>query len=182
MQSPINVKASLIDFAIQHKGLVTDGEQWAELNELLDVWTSKNNNIVETSGRKYLSSTIEGYCKGDNVGMVKKITYSNETMEEIGELQTNGQVSSLSKSSTKGYWLSDINYNFEHDYLSNTFRQIYNFTESAGGSVTSMTDINGYVISSASNTSSVFKLNFTTLSVSRSTDTINKNGASSVEF
>ena len=172
---------SLIDFAVQTKGFITDGNSWMELNEKLDTWSSKSSTIAGASGRPMLSSTISGFSKNGGTGMLRKLSYRSGISEEVIEFTTIGITSGLNRNSNKGYWISKINGNFEHSYLTNVVQSFNSMVNNADNSSTSTSDIFG-LIASGGNGTTVQKLNWTNLSISTSTPlTVDKNGACAIE-
>ena len=172
---------SLIDFAIQSKGLVTDGINWVQLDTKLDIWATRPPSISGSSGRQMLSSTVNGYTKGAGLGMLRNISYSSGVSSEIIEFSTIGTTIGLSKSSNKGYWISKVNGNFEQSYITDTVQLFTGMVNDADNASTSTTEFYGLVAGGGSGLT-VQKLNWSTMTISTSTNlSINKNGASSIE-
>jgi len=183
LQSNIEPKASLIDFAVQSLGFITDGIGWNKLNQLLDIWETKNDNPVDVSGRTFLSSSVTGYCKGSDLGMVKELTYTTEVLKELSEIRTIGITTGLNKSSNLGYWISKINGNYEHNYLTESFRSINIFIDDMDNSSTSTTEFFGMIVAGGIDGNLTNKLMWSTLSITQSISlSLNKSGASSIEL
>ena len=181
--SNIVPNASLIDFAVQSLGFITDGVSWNKINQLLDIWESKSNNPVDVSGRPFLSSNVTGYCKGSGLGMVKELTYTTESLKELSEIRTIGITTGLNKSSHIGYWISKINGNFEHNYVTESFRLINIFVDNMDNSSTSTTEFFGMVVAGGVDGDLTNKLKWSTLTITQSLSlSLNKSGASSIEL
>jgi len=180
--SPISAKTSIIDFAIQTKGLINDGaSSWAQLDTKLDVWSIKPNASADGSGRTGLSSTVAGYTKGIGYGMTKEYTYSSGVIRDVIEFTTIGITVGMSKSSQKGYWISKVNGNFEHTYNTDTVQSISGMVNNADNASTATSEYYGLIAGGGSGLK-VQKLTWTTMTISSCTDlSVNKNGASSIE-
>lgn len=177
----ISPTGSLIDFAIQSKGLVTDGSNWVQLDTKLDIWASRPVSTAGTSGRQMLSSTVNGYTKGAGLGMLRNISYSSGVSSEIIEFTTIDTTIGLSKSSNKGYWISKVNGNFEQSYITDTVQAFTSMVNDADNSSISTTEFYGLIAGGGTGLN-VQKLTWTTMAISASTNlTVNKNGASSIE-
>lgn len=179
-----DVKGSLIDFATQRTGYVNDGiNKWFKLNTTMNVWEQKPDTSVESSGRNQLSSTLSGFTKGNDFGTVREYTYSSGTGRVILDITAVGETVGLNNSSKKGLWLSGINGNFEHYYVTDTIQQFNTMVYSANGASTSTTDTYGIILGCDTSGDKVQKINWVTLSISQATNlTVNKNNASTIEF
>ena len=181
--APITPKGSLIDFAIQTKGFINDGvDKWASLDVKLDTWTNKSSSTVNASGRQQLSSIVTGYTKGSGTNMLREYQYSSGISRDIIQFTTIDTTIGLNKSSFKGYWLSKLNGNFEHTYTTDIVQSFNTLISDANNSNVGTTEYYGVILGGGSSTSA-YKLTWLTLTVSSSTNlTIDKNGASSIEF
>ncbi len=178
---PLVPTGSLIDFAIQTKGLVTDGINWAQIDTKLDTWASKPTSTAGSSGRQMLSATVNGYTKGAGAGMLRKITYSSGVSSDIIEFSTIGTNIGLNKSSNKGYWISRVNGNFEQSYITDVVQSFSGMVNDADNSSVSTSEFYGLIAGGGTGLT-VQKLTWTTMAISACTNlTVNKNGASSIE-
>lgn len=180
---PIGPQGSLIDFAIQSKGFMTDGAgHWAQLNILLDVWTSKDNALGDASNQVMLSSMVQGYSKGTGFSMAREYTHSSGVSRDIIEFYTESSTVGLCKSSIRGFWLSNAGNNWIHDYNTDTVSALTSLVTGARAASTCTTEFYGVIASGAAGTQ-VNKLTWSTLSISAMTSlSQDKTGASTVEI
>jgi len=180
--SPITPNGSMIDFAIQSKGIINDDNTgWAQLNTKLDTWASKDSTTAVSDGRTLLSSTVVGYQKKSGSGFVSEYSYSSGVVRNIVEFTTIGTTVGLNKSSHKGYWISKVNGNFEHAYTTDTVSMFNTMVNDADNASTSTTESFGYIVGGGSGLTSQ-KLNWSSLAITTCTNlSVNKNGASSIE-
>ena len=180
---PILTKGSLIDFAVQSKGFITDGVQsWAELNILLDIWKTKENSISGASNQVLLSSFVEGFTKSAGNTMIREYKYSSSVSRDINVFNTNGDTVGLCQNSNKGLWLSSVGYNLLQVYKTDTVSVFNGMINNTVGSSTCTTEYFG-VVASGSNSTTVQKVTWSTLSISNMTNiSIDKTGATSVEI
>ncbi len=180
---PIAPQGSLIDFAIQSKGFMTDGaSHWAQLNILLDVWTTKDNALGDASNQVMLSSMVQGYSKGSGFSMVREYTHSSGVSRDIIEFNTESSTVGLCKSSIRGFWLSNSGNNWIHDYNTDTVSALTSLVTGARAASTCTTEFYGTIASGAGG-NQVNKLTWSTLSISAMTAiSQDKTGASTVEI
>lgn len=180
---PIAPQGSLIDFAIQSKGFMTDGNShWAQLNILLDIWITKDNALGDASNQVLLSSMVQGYSKGSGFGMLREYTYSSGVSRDIIEFNTESDTVGLCKSSIRGFWISNSGYNWIHNYNTDTVSALTSLVRNSAGACTCTTEFYGTIASGGGGTN-VHKLTWSTLSISTATAlSQDKTGASTVEL
>jgi hypothetical protein len=180
--SPINVDGTIVDFAIQSKAFATDGaSNWAALNVLLDTWEIKPGAPSESSGQVMLSAIIRGFTKGKGSGMLREYTHSSGISRDILTFTTNGDTVGLCKSSSRGFWLSTLGYNYINDYTTDSVSVLNTMVNNSEGAVTCTSQYFG-VIGSGSHGTHVSKLTWSTLAISAMTDfSVDKTNSTSIE-
>lgn len=176
-----NVKASLIDFAVQSKGFIFDGNnQINSLNILLNTFSVKPNAAHKGNFRSGLSSFTFGYLKGvsgSDADKLKIYKYSSSTMSGVTNFNINSEVSGLQKNSKTGYWIGSNCY--KHQYTTDSVSQLFGTTQIKSNNTAN--DIFGVLVSGSDSVTSN-KLTFSTDTFSTMTDNItNTTSASYIE-
>jgi hypothetical protein len=179
---PILIKGTMIDYAIQQKGYVSDGALgWRKLDVKLDTWETRDSCAGETDGRPLLSSITKGYSKKQGSGAAYEYSYLSSTSRTLTTFTTTGITSGLCRNSNYGFWLSSIGTNFKHVYLTDAFTLFTGLTSNVNNTNTLTNDSFGLIVSGSDSTN-VRKLNWSTEAISVAVSaTVNKSGASSVE-
>ena len=179
---PINIKGTIIDFAIQSKGFATNGiDNWVYLNTTLDTWTMKPIALSDSSNQVMLSAMVKGFSKGAGDTILREYIHSSGVNRDIISFNTVGDTVGLCKSSTRGFWLSTMGYNYISDYVTDTITSLSVLVFNTAGAST-CTSQNFGVIGSGSHNTNVQKLTWSTLAISLMTEFTNdKTGASSLE-
>lgn len=179
---PIGIAGSMIDYAIQTKGYVSDGAQgWAKLDVKMDTWEVRASCNGATDGRPLLSSQVKGYSKRQGTGFAYEYSYLSSTSRTLSSFTTNGITSGLSRSSNYGFWLSGVGGNFKHTYVTDAITVFTGLAINVNNTNVSTGEFYG-LIASGSNSTTVSKLNWATESTSLAVATsVDKTGASSIE-
>jgi hypothetical protein len=178
---PISIGGTLIDYAIQTKGYVTDGvNAWRKLDVVTDIWETKNNATSSSAGRPMLSSPIAGFTKatGDNVSYM--YDYIKGTSSATVSFNTIGTPTGLVRNSLNGYWISDTGTNVKVNYLTQSVLQMPVFTAGFSNTNTVSTEFKGYVLS-GSNSTLAQKLTWATETSVSAGSIIDLTGGSSIE-
>lgn len=179
---PITIKGTMIDYAIQQKGFVSNGALgWRKLDIKLDVWETRDNANCETDGRPLLSSITKGYSKKQGAGLSYEYSYLSSTSRTLTAFTTNGITNGLIRNANYGFWLSSIGSNFKHVYLTDAFTLFTGLTTNVNNANMSTGEYYGLIVS-GSDTTNVHKLGWLTEAITTAVSTtVNKSGASSVE-
>lgn len=179
---PIVSNGSLIDYAVQTKGYITDGANaWAKLDTVTNSWENLTGTTATSAGRPMLSSTVFGFTKASGTNISYKYNYSTGVSEGTVEFTTNGTPTGLSRNSSYGYWVSNTDSNNKHAYTSNSVVQLPLFTTHFSNTNTLVGEHNGYCIS-GSNHTTVQKINWSTEVISGAGSSgINVTGGAGVE-
>jgi hypothetical protein len=158
---PITVGASLFDFAIQTKGLITNGTNWAQLDTLTDAWELKTNATVTYANRPMLSSSVFGFTKATGTNTAYLYNYSTGVSSASTSFTINGVPTGLNRNSSYGYWIADTNSNLKHSYVTSSVITLSLFTLNFSNASTLTTEFDGYSIS-GSNQAGIQKINWST--------------------
>lgn len=179
---PIEIGGSLINYAVQTKGFITDGNNmWAELDVVTNTWSLKDEALSTASNRPMLSSPTVGFTKTTGHNISYMYNYIKGISQGTISFNTNGSPTGLFRNSLMGYWISEISTNLKVNYLTQSVMQMPLFTTHFSSSNTVSTEFMGYVISGSNNTS-VQKMTWSTESITQTTNVIDMTGASSIEF
>lgn len=177
----IDIKGTMIDYAIQTKGYVSNGANgWVKFDVKVDTWETRDSCACETDGRPLLSSQVKGYSKKNGSGLSYEYSYLSSTSRTLTAFTTNGITSGLCRSSNYGYWISGINANFKHTYATDSITLFTGLTNDMSNTNVSSGEYYG-VLASGNNSSIVRKLNWSTEAITVASAIIDKTGASSVE-
>ena len=149
---PIAIGGTLFDFAIQTKGLVTNGTQWAQLDTLTNIWELKTNATATYAGRAMLSSSVVGFTKSTGTNEAYRYDYSTGTSSTTVSFTISGVPTGLNRNSAYGYWIATTASNFKHSYLTSSVVQLPLYTLNFSNTCTLTTEFAGYSISGSSQT------------------------------
>lgn len=149
---PITIGGTLFDFAIQTKGLVTNGTQWAQLDTLTNVWETKTNANATYAGRQMLSSAVVGFTKSTGTNESYRYDYSTGISATSVSFTISGTPAGLNRNSSYGYWIANTSSNFKHSYLTSSVVQLPLYTLNFSNTATLTTEFYGYSISGSSQT------------------------------
>lgn len=172
---PITIGGTLIDHAVQTRGYVTNGSgSWAAIDVLTNSWENRTAATSTSAGRPMLSSYTFGLTKSTGTNNSYKYTYSTGVSATSVSFAVAGNPSGLNKDGNYGYWISNIETNIKHSYVSDSAVQLPLFTVHLSNSNTLSGEFVGFCIS-GSNHTNVQKITW-------ATETIAAAGSSGVDL
>lgn len=179
---PISMGGSLIDYAVQTKGFITDGSNaWAMIDNTTGVWENKTAATSNSAGRPMLSSSINGFTKASGTNLSYKYDYTTSSSAGTVSFTTTGTPAGLNRNSSYGYWICSTDTNVKHAYSTNSVVQLLCFTSNFVNTNALGTEFDGFSIS-GSNATVVQKISWATEVVSAAGSTgVDLTGGSTVE-
>jgi len=162
--TPIIVKNTLIDYAVQSKGYIFNDTNAYEINILLNTYKARPDVITNGNFRIGLSSFTFGFTKGisnSTADSLKKYSYSAGSIEILSTFNPNGDVGALQKNNNIGFWIGSNS--FKQNYISNSISQIVGINNQNSNNTSN--DIFG-IIQSGNNATTSYKLTYSNESIS----------------